>query len=520
MATLPRAVRGVLRVGAHARAQRAAAAAVGVTPRAASTVSAPASALGGGPHGGGGGGSSHGRGGGGGWQRGDAYLALAAAAGAGGLACGALGLDPRATRAYGAAADGVALPLLRLLPPESAHAAGIALAGAGLAPRPPPPASAAAAAAADAALRVRVAGLDFAHPVCLAAGFDKQGEAVEGLLAAGFAAVEVGTVVPLPQPGNPPPRMFRLPADGAVINRFGFNSDGANAVAGRLDAFWAAALRRGWRPGDTLAGTGAGGGGGGAGRPRGVVGVNVGKNKEGDAEADYAAATARLAPYADYLAVNVSSPNTPGLRALQKRDALAGVLAAVRAARDGLPWGQPERAGAPGAPGGVRARLLACRATPPPIFVKVSPDMSAADMDDVAAVAVAARVDALIVSNTTLARPATLRAPPGVAAEAGGLSGAPLRAPATAALAALAARLAGSGVALIGVGGVGDAASAREKLAAGASLVQLYTAAVYGGPGVAGRIADGLAAAVRDEGVASVADLVGRPPPPPAAARA
>ena len=295
---------------------------------------------------------------------------------------------------------------LRALDPETAHGIAVWFASHGFAPRNPGP---------DApSLRTTVFGLEFSNPIGLAAGFDKQGEAMDGLLAAGFGFVEVGTVTPLPQPGNPKPRMFRLPDDGAVINRFGFNSDGIQAVFARVEAF-----RLAQRAGVASSG---------------IVGVNVGKNKEGDAVRDFTQGVSAFTPVADYLVVNVSSPNTPGrvgecvhcltwvprppappvtgLRALQGRQQLSELITAARRARD-------DAAG---------------RGAAPPLLIKIAPDLSDADLEDIAAVALDPRagVSGLILTNTTTARPDTLRGEH--RGEAGGLSGRPLMAPSTAAL--------------------------------------------------------------------------------------
>ncbi len=277
---------------------------------------------------------------------------------------------------------------------------------------------------------VTVAGIRFPNPIGLAAGLDKDAEAIRGLFALGFGAVEVGTLTPRPQPGNPRPRLFRLVEDEAVINRMGFNNRGIDAALARI-----ARLRR--RPG--------------------VLGINVGANKDSpDRIADYAVGVVKAAPHADYVTINVSSPNTPGLRDLQSRPALDDLLAACDAARH--------------LPGGIRR----------PLFLKIAPDLDRAQIDDVARAAIDSHVDALIVGNTTISRPA-LRSP--CAGEAGGLSGAPLAALARAELAE-ARDATGGQMPLISVGGIADAGEARARLDAGASLVQLYTGLVFGGPGL------------------------------------
>ncbi|NIJ19980.1 dihydroorotate dehydrogenase [Sphingomonas naasensis] len=289
---------------------------------------------------------------------------------------------------------------------------------------------------ADRSLAVRVAGIDFPNPVGLAAGLDKNAEAIAGLFGLGFGAVEVGTLTPRPQPGNPRPRLFRLVEDEAVINRMGFNNHGIDAALGRI-----AAMRR--RPG--------------------VLGINVGANKDStDRVADYAVGVGKAAAHADYITINVSSPNTPGLRDLQARPALDELLAACDAARGSTP-----------------------------IFLKVAPDLDRAGLDGAIRAAIDNRIDALIVSNTTIGRPDSLRAPE--RAEAGGLSGAPLRDLARAKL--IEAREASGGqLPLISAGGIDGADEAKRRLDAGAVLVQVYSALVYRGPGLARAIVRGLAA--------------------------
>ena len=339
-------------------------------------------------------------------------------------------------------------PVLRLLEPERAHGLTLWALRRGLVP--------AARVPDDPILATRLWGLDFPNPLGLAAGFDKNAAALGAL--PGFGFVEVGSVTPRPQPGNPRPRIFRLPADGAVINRLGFNNEGAEAVGRRLGA---------WR------GRGA----------SGLVGVNLGKNKDSaEAAADYAAGAARLAPLADYLVINVSSPNTPGLRALQGRAELEAIVGRVREALEG--------AGEPGKP----------------LLVKIAPDLEQADLADIAAVALGGAVDGLIATNTTLARPAGLRGRH--AGEAGGLSGAPLFEPSTRVLAAL-YRLTEGRVPLIGVGGVASGAQAYAKIRAGASLVQLYTALIYRGPGLVAAIKRELADCLRRDGFGGPAEAVG-----------
>ncbi len=328
-------------------------------------------------------------------------------------------------------------PLLFRLDPERAHDLTLAALATGLAPT---------ASRDDPILATTLAGLALPNPLGLAAGFDKDARVPGAMLRLGFGFVEVGTVTPRPQAGNPRPRVFRLVASQAVINRLGFNNGGVAAAVARLRSR----------------------------RPAGIVGVNIGANKDSvDRVADYAAGARAAAPLADYLTVNVSSPNTPGLRGLQNPGELTALIAAV---------------------------LAEARATP--VFVKVAPDLDAASIDGIARVALDARLAGLIVSNTTLARP-------GVAStEAGGLSGAPLFAPSTEVLRAF-ARATGKGLPLIGVGGVASGAQAYAKLRAGASAVQLYTGLVYHGPALVGRIKAELAALLRRDGFAAIADAVG-----------
>lgn len=306
-------------------------------------------------------------------------------------------------------------------------------------------------------LATQLAGIDFPNPVGLAPGFDKDARVPHIMPRFGFGFVEVGTLTPLPQEGNPRPRLFRLTPDRAVINRMGFNNGGQAAAAARL-----AGLRR-----CSLAAP---------------LGINIGANKDSaDRIQDYVAGIIALAPHADYITVNISSPNTPGLRALQDKGALTELLAAV----------------------------LSMRATPGhdvPVFLKVAPDLMPADIDDIAALALDQRLDALIVSNTTISRPALES---GHAAEAGGLSGAPLRALALERLRDF--RVASGGaLPLIGVGGIANADDAWDRIAAGASLIQLYSALVFEGPGLAARIVRALDQRLEREGLANIADLVGQ----------
>lgn len=309
----------------------------------------------------------------------------------------------------------------------------------------------------DPRLAVEVLGRRFPNPVGLAAGFDKGAEAPDALLGLGFGFVEVGGVVPEPQPGNPRPRVFRLKADRGVINRFGLNSEGLDVVAGRLRAR--------------------------AGRP-GLVGVNIGANKgAADRLADYVACTTRLAPLAAFVTVNVSSPNTPGLRDLQGEAFLDDLLARVVAARDDV---SPATA----------------------VLLKIAPDITLDALDAICATAVRRGVQALVVSNTTVARPAALTEAR-LAAETGGLSGRPLFGPATRLLAETWLRVGGT-LPLVGVGGIDSAETAWTKIRAGASLLQLYSALVYAGPGLVGTIKAGLVARMRAEGLEGLATVVGR----------
>lgn len=300
----------------------------------------------------------------------------------------------------------------------------------------------------DFRLAITAAGINFPSPIGLAAGFDKDAEVPDAVLSLGFGFTEVGTVTPQPQPGNAKPRLFRLVEDAGVINRLGFNNSGhANALT-RLQA------RQ--RPG--------------------IVGVNVGANKDSTNRiADYVAGVARMSPVADYITVNISSPNTPGLRGLQDKGALDELLAAVMAKRT------------------------------IPIFLKVAPDLDTAGIDDVVAVARKHRVDALIVGNTTISRPPLRSADK---EESGGLSGAPLKSLAMQKLRAFRTASGGS-IPLIAAGGIDSADEAYARIRAGASLVQLYSALVYHGPGLAKSMADGLAALLARDGFAHVADAVG-----------
>ena len=303
----------------------------------------------------------------------------------------------------------------------------------------------------DPPLAIRVAGIDFPNPLGLAPGFDKDAEVFAQALSLGFGFAEVGTLTPRPQAGNPRPRLFRLAEDRAVINRMGFNNRGQRAARQRL------ARRQG----------------------TGVVGVNIGANKDSaDRIADYAEGVRTMAPVADYLTVNISSPNTPGLRSLQDKEALDALLSAVMEAR--------------GSDG-------------PPVFLKVAPDLDPSDIDDISEATVRHRLDALIVSNTTISRP-PLRSRHG--REQGGLSGAPLKPLALQRLRDFRAATGGA-LPLIGVGGIQSGIDAYERIRAGASLVQVYSALVFEGPGLIRRMLIELGQCLEADGFASVAEAVG-----------
>lgn len=339
--------------------------------------------------------------------------------------------------------------LLFGLDPETAHGLSIKALKCGLPlTRPAPP---------DARLAVRLAGLDFPNPLGMAAGYDKNGEVPDAILSLGFGFAEIGSVTPLPQPGNPKPRIFRLVRDDAVINRLGFNNEGHEACAARLIA------RRG---------------------KAGIVGVNIGTNKDSvDRVADYEAGIRRFAPLCSYLTVNISSPNTPGLRNMQARKELGELLGRVVAARQGLADPQD------------RAR---------PIFLKIAPDLIDTELEDVASEVLAHPIDGVIISNTTLSRAGLADA--AQAKETGGLSGKPLFERSTIVLAKM-RRLLGLKTAIIGVGGVDSAETALEKVRAGADLVQLYTGLIYGGPALPRRILRDMLQLLQRERVTSVAAL-------------
>jgi dihydroorotate dehydrogenase len=346
--------------------------------------------------------------------------------------------------------DALSLPLLRWLDAEDAHR--LAILGLKLLPpaRPRPD---------DSKLAVRAFGLNFPNPVGMAAGFDKHGEAPDSLLRLGFGFVEVGTVTPKPQPGNPRPRLFRLERDEGVINRFGFNSEGGQMVLRRL----AARAHLG-----------------------GIVGVNIGANKDSaDRNADYVSLIETFAPVASYFTVNVSSPNTPGLRNLQQASALDDLLARVIDARE-------------------RVRK---NAGDSPVLLKIAPDLSLAELDDVVHIARSRRADGMIVANTTIGRPSTLREQYR-AKEAGGLSGRPLFRLSTRMVAETYVRAEGA-FPLVGVGGIDSGGGALTKIRAGASLIQLYSSLVYKGLGLVEDIKRDLSSTLLRTGRDSLSEIVG-----------
>jgi dihydroorotate dehydrogenase len=346
--------------------------------------------------------------------------------------------------------DTLSLPLMRWLDAEDAHR--LAIQGLKLLPAVKPRPD-------DGKLAVRAFGLNFPNPVGMAAGFDKNGEVPDALLRLGFGFVEVGSVTPKPQAGNPRPRLFRLERDEAVINRMGFNNDGADIVLRRL-----------------------------AGRAHlgGIVGVNLGANKDSaDRVADYVRLIDTFAPVASYFTVNISSPNTPGLRNLQQASQLDDLLAKVIEARDAV----REKSG------------------DTPVLLKIAPDLSLAELDDVVHVARSRRVDGMIVSNTTLARPSTLREQ-GRTKEQGGLSGRPLFRLSTRMVAETFVRVEGA-FPLIGVGGIDSGGAALTKIRAGASLVQLYSSLVYKGIGLVESIKADLSSTLLRTGREQLSEIVG-----------
>ncbi|GLP85263.1 quinone-dependent dihydroorotate dehydrogenase [Tritonibacter mobilis] len=339
----------------------------------------------------------------------------------------------------------LALAVMHRLDPETAHGLSIKALKSGLTPCPGPVTSP--------RLKTEIAGLNLPNPVGLAAGFDKNAEALGALTQAGFGFIEVGAATPRPQPGNPKPRLFRLSEDRAAINRFGFNNEGMEVIGARL-----------------------------AQRPKnGVIGLNLGANKDSDDRAqDFARVLSNCGTHLDFATVNVSSPNTEKLRDLQGKAALSALLAGVMEAREGLD-------------------------RPIPVFLKIAPDLDEAGLDDIADVARESGIDAVIATNTTLARDGLKSAHRD---EMGGLSGAPLFEKSTRVLAQLSSRLDGA-VPIIGVGGISSAEDAYAKIRAGASAVQFYTALVYGGLSLAAEIANGLDALLARDGHDSVAQAVG-----------
>lgn len=346
--------------------------------------------------------------------------------------------------------DRLARPLLHALEPEDAHRLAIKMLKFAPLLR---------ASADDKRLATRAFGLNFPNPIGIAPGFDKHGEVPDALLRVGFGFVEIGTVTPLPQPGNPRPRLFRLDADCGVINRLGFNSDGAAAVLARLAAR-----------------TNSGG----------IVGLNIGANKDApDRILDYVGLIERFAPVASYVTINISSPNTPGLRNMQQAAVLDDLLARVIDARE----------------------RVVQRSGPTPVLLKIAPDLSLPDLDDVVGIARSRRVDGMIVGNTTVARPATLREA-AIAREAGGLSGRPLLALANRMLAETYVRVEGA-FPLVGVGGIDSGTAALAKIRAGATLIQVYSGLVFRGLGLLAEIKNALVAAIDRDRMDDLRDCIG-----------
>ena len=342
-------------------------------------------------------------------------------------------------------------PFLFMLDPEDAHILTLKILGYGLGPKFFGPD--------DPILRTNVFGLDFSNPIGLAAGLDKQATRIDAFMGFGFGHIEIGTVTPLPQSGNPRPRMFRASQAKVLINRFGFNSDGADVFAERMKE-WRAKTERTHNP----------------------VGINIGKNKDTTDDAiDFVACFEKVASYADYITVNVSSPNTPGLRDLQGRERMASLLRQVTDARDHL-------------------------APQLPVLVKIAPDLTEEQQADIAAVTLESKIQAIIIGNTTLARPSVI--PEDIAKEAGGLSGPCLFNPSTQLLLKM-YRLTEKKIPLIGCGGVYSGLDAYLKIRAGASLVQIYTALVFEGPLVVQKIKRDLAGLLRRDGFSSVTQAVG-----------
>lgn len=343
-------------------------------------------------------------------------------------------------------AENIGMRALRCLDPETAHGLALKALKAGLVPAP--------GTLTSSRLKTNLAGLDLPNPLGLAAGFDKNADALHPLSKSGFGFVEVGAITPRAQPGNPKPRLFRLTEDKAAINRFGFNNQGMEAAARKLAA-----------------------------RPKtGVIGLNLGANKDSDDRAaDFAKVLATCGPYLDFATVNVSSPNTEKLRDLQGKAALSGLLEGVMDVRSGMD------------------RKI-------PVFLKIAPDLTDGELAEIADVAIESGISGIIATNTTLSRD-------GLASphrdEKGGLSGAPLFEKSTRVLAKLSKLTAGNALPLIGVGGVSNADQAYAKIKAGASAVQLYTALVFGGMGLVKEIVTGLDALLERDGFANVADAVG-----------
>ena len=348
--------------------------------------------------------------------------------------------------------SGLAGRALRLLPPEAAHRVAVRALAMGLGPNVPNDRH-------GKRMEVKVAGLTFPNPLGLAAGFDKDCEAMAGAFGLGFGFVEVGTITPLPQPGNPKPRVFRLPEDGAIINRYGFNNVGMEVAARRLERF-----RATWKG-------------------KGVLGVNIGANKDSrDRANDYNQAAECLAPFADYMVVNVSSPNTPGLRGLQEPELLAEVL---DSAQSGMAAAKAKR----------------------PLFLKLSPDLDDAGLETAIGVAVERKCVGLIISNTTIARSDSLRGRH--RGEAGGISGTPLFNKSTDMLSSCRV-IAPKGFVLIAAGGVRNAATAYAKIMAGANLIQMYTGLALGDGGVSERIVERLARLLEMDGFNNATEAVGK----------
>lgn len=344
-------------------------------------------------------------------------------------------------------------PLLFKIEPEKAHHMTIGLMKRGLVP--------ACAPVKDAALEQTLWGLKFPNPVGLSAGFDKNAEVIAPSFKLGFGFVEVGTVTPKPQDGNPKPRIFRCPEAGAVINRMGFPNEGMNAFKANLEKFLGSRHR-----------------------PAGVVGVNIGMNKtQTEPAKDYSVLIKMLGPMADYLTINISSPNTPGLRNLQQREPLLELLAAVK-----------------------DERAKACGDHPPPVLVKFAPDLHDAQQEELAQTVLEAGIDGIIITNTTLDRPDTL--PGDFAAEQGGLSGQPLSEKSTGVIRNF-YRLTKGQIPIIGVGGIASGTQAYAKIKAGASLVQLYTALVFEGPTVANSINKELLALIAKDGYNNISEAIG-----------